>query len=184
MSDKPEILATRTIAESRLFEIQEVDLRFSNGTEVSFEKLMNRGYGAVLVVPVIAPGRVLLVREYGAGVDRYELQLPKGRVEAGEALLDAAQRELREETGYGARRLERVTGVTVAPGYLGHVTEIVLARELYTAPLPGDEPEPPGVVEWPLDDLPALVARDDCTEARTIAALYLVRDLLNNEEDE
>lgn len=183
MADKPEVLATRTVAQSRLFEIQEVDLRFANGTEVCFEKLLNRGYGAVLVVPVIAPGRVLLVREYGAGVDRYELQLPKGRVEAGEDLLAAANRELREEVGYAAGRLERIRGLTVAPGYLGHTTSIILARDLAPDPLPGDEPEQPEVVEWGLDDLAGLVARDDCTEARTIAALYMVRDRLANEEN-
>lgn len=182
MADKPEVLATRTVARSRLFEIQEVDLRFANGTEITFEKLLSRGHGAVLLVPLIAPGRVLLVREYGAGVDRYELQLPKGRVEPGEDMLAAANRELREEVGYAAERLEMVRGLTVAPGYLGHVTHIVLARGLYAAPLPGDEPEPPEVVEWGLDDLATLAAREDCTEARTLAALYIVRDHLADEE--
>lgn len=184
MADEPEVLTTRTIAKSRLFEIQEVDLRFSNGTEVTFEKLLNRGFTAVLVVPVVAPGRVLLVREYGAGVGRYELALPKGRAEPGEDALAAANRELQEEIGYGARRLERITGMTVSPGYLGHTTEIILARELYPASLPGDEPEPLDVVEWSLDALPELFARDDCTEARSIAALYMVRDLLAREENE
>lgn len=182
MTDKPEVLATRTIAQSRLFEIQQVDLRFSNGAEVQFEKLESRGFGAVLIVPLIAPGRVLLVREYGAGVDRYELSLPKGRVEPGETLVAAAERELREEVGYGARRLERITGLTVAPGYLGHVTEVILARDLYRSPLPGDEPEPPEVVEWSLDAIVELLARGDCTEARTYAALYIVRDLLGAED--
>ena len=183
MTDKPEILATETVARSRLFEIEQVDLRFANGREVRFEKLVSRGFGAVLLVPVPAPGRVLLVREYAAGVDRYELQLPKGRVERGEELLAAANRELMEEVGHGARRMQRVTGLTLAPGYLGHVTEIVLARDLYPRRLPGDEPEPPEVVEWSLDDLPRLFARDDCTEARTVAALYIVRDFLANEEN-
>ncbi len=184
MTDKPEILASETVARSRLFEIEQVDLRFANGREVRFEKLVSRGFGAVLLVPVPVPGRVLLVREYAAGVDRYELQLPKGRVESGEDLLDAANRELMEEVGHGARRMERVAGLTLAPGYLGHVTEIVLARDLYPQRLHGDEPEPLEVIEWSLDDLPRLFAREDCTEARTIAALYIVRDLLANEETE
>jgi ADP-ribose diphosphatase len=184
MTKKPEILDSRVVARSRLFDIQEVDLRFENGTEVQFEKLTNRGFGAVLVVPMIGRREVLLVREYGAGVDRYELSLPKGRVERDEDPLVAANRELQEEVGYGAGRLECLTGLTVAPGYLGHVTQIVLARDLYPASLPGDEPEPPEVVEWSLDDLPSLLARPDCTEARTFAALYIVRDRLNTETEE
>jgi ADP-ribose diphosphatase len=157
-------------------------LRFANGREVTFEKLVSRGFGAVLVVPVTDKGNVLLVREYAAGLDRYDVSLPKGRLEQGEELLEAANRELMEEVGVGARRLERITGLTLAPGYLGHVTDIVLARDLYPQSLPGDEPEPPEVVEWPLADLSGLLARDDCSEARTLAALYIVRDLLNNED--
>lgn len=179
----PEVLATRTVAQSRLFEIQEVDLRFANGTEVRYEKLVNRGFTAVLVVPLIAPRRVLLVREYGAGVGRYELALPKGRGEPGEDPLAAANRELQEEAGYAARRLDHINSFTVSPGYLGHTTDIILARDLYPSSLPGDEPEPPQLIEWSLDDLPALFARADCTEARTIAALYMVRDLLEREEN-
>ena len=184
MSRKPEILARETVARSRLFEVEQVDLRFANGREVTFEKLVSRGFGAVLVVPVTNRGTVLLVREYAAGVDRYDLSLPKGRVEPGEALLEAANRELMEEVGVAARRLEHITSLTLAPGYLGHVTDVVLARDLHPGTLPGDEPEPPEVIEWSLDELPQLLAREDCGEARTLAALYIVRDLLNDEDED
>ncbi len=182
MPRKPEVLATRTIAESRLFKIDEVDLRFANGAEVCFEQLRSRGFGAVMVVPLTAAGSVLLVREYGAGVDRYELQLPKGRIERDEAAGAAAERELREEVGYAAGHLEPITSLTLAPGYIGHTTQVILARELYAAPLAGDEPEAPEVVEWPLDDLAGLTERGDCSEARTLAALYIVRERLDRQE--
>jgi ADP-ribose diphosphatase len=182
MPRKPEIVATRTIAESRLFTIEEVDLHFANGAEVCFEQLRSRGSGAVMVVPVTATGSVLLVREYGAGVDRYELQLPKGRIERDEPPGAAAERELREEVGYGAGRLEPITHLTLAPGYIGHITQVMLARALYAAPLTGDEPEAPEVIEWPLDDLAGLTERGDCSEARTLAALYIVRDRLDRQE--
>lgn len=184
MTEKPEILARETVARSRLFEVEQIELRFANGREVTFEKLVSRGFGAVLVVPVTAAGTVLLVREYAAGLDRYDLSLPKGRLEQGEDLLEGANRELMEEVGFGARRLERITGLTLAPGYLGHMTDVVLARDLYPQMLPGDEPEPPEVVEWSLDELPRLLEREDCSEARTLAALYIVRDRLNNEDEE
>lgn len=184
MTEKPEILAREIVARSRLFEVEQLELRFANGREVTFEKLVSRGFGAVLVVPVTADRRVLLVREYAAGVDRYDLSLPKGRVEQGEDMLHAANRELMEEIGMAARRLEHVTALTLAPGYLGHVTDVILARDLYPKALPGDEPEPPEVVEWSLDELPQLLAREDCSEARSLAALYIVRDRLNHEESE
>jgi ADP-ribose diphosphatase len=62
-----------------------------------------------------------------------------------------------------------------------HVTHIVLARDLYPEKLDGDEPEELEVVPWPLADLRTLTARDDCTEGRTIAALYIARDYLQSE---
>ncbi|MGD8643210.1 MAG: ADP compounds hydrolase NudE [Chromatiales bacterium] len=178
MPRKPRILDTTLVAESRLFRVEQLDLEFSNGTQVQYERLRSSGFGAVLIVPMPDPDTVLLIREYAAGTERYELGFPKGRVEADEDLLEAANREIMEETGYGARRLTLLTALTLAPGYLGHRTHIVLAEDLYERRLPGDEPEEIEVVPWRLDDMANLLAREDFTEARSIAALYLVRDRL------
>lgn len=175
---KPVILRTETIARTRLFRVEAVGLRFANGCEVNYERLRGSASGAVLVVPMLDDATVLLIREYAAGVERYELALPKGRIEPEETMLDAANREIREEIGYGARRLTHLKSVTLAPGYFSHTTHLVLAQELYPERLEGDEPEAIEVVPWPLDRLNELCAREECTEARSIAALYLVRDLL------
>ena len=124
---------------------------------------------------------VLLAREYAAGLHHYEVGLPKGRLEQDESIIDAAQREMKEEIGYGARSLEKLTELSLAPGYMTHITHIVLARDLYPEKLEGDEPEELEVVPWPISDLAALTAREDCTEGRTIAALYIARDHLRKE---
>ncbi|MDN5870134.1 MAG: ADP compounds hydrolase NudE [Nitrococcus sp.] len=178
MPHKPITLQRRIVARSRLFQVEAVSLRFANGVEVEYERLTPGGgsAGAVLIVPVLDDDTVLLVREYAAGTDRYELGLPKGRVEHGEEPLAAAARELREEVGYAARRLTPLRRVTLAPGYLSHQTQLVLAEELYPARLEGDEPEALEVVSWPLSDLTGLLAREELTEARSIAALFMVRE--------
>lgn len=178
MRKKPEILGITTVARSRLFHVEQVELRFTNGTEVSYERLKSTSAGAVLVVPMLDNDTVLLIREYAAGVHRYELGLPKGRVEVGEDILAAANREMMEEVGYAARNLQHLTALTLAPGYFGHHTQIVLAQDLYEARQAGDEPEEIEVVPWRLSRLNELVAREDCTEARSIAALFMVRELL------
>ena len=131
MPKKPQIHAIETVAQTQLFRIERLDLEFSNGVKTQYERLKGSSGGAVLVVPMLDDDTVLLIREYGAGVDRYELGLPKGRVEPGEELLAAANRELMEEVGYGANSLEHMTTFTLAPGYLGHHTQIVLAQDLY-----------------------------------------------------
>jgi len=168
----PRVLGRRLVARSRLIQVEEVDLEFANGARRTFERIPG-GADSVLIVPLLDARTLLLIREYGAGSERYELGLPKGIVEPGEEPLAAANRELQEEVGYAARDLQVLGRVSVVPGYLGHRSLIVLARTLYPSRLPGDEPEPIEVVPWPLDALDALLARDDFDEARALAALYL-----------
>jgi ADP-ribose diphosphatase len=181
MRKKPQILHTETLARTRVFHIQQLDLRFANGVETRYERLLGAPQGAVLVVPVLEGDTVLLIREYAAGVDRYELALPKGRIEEGEAPLAAANREIMEEVGYGARDLRQLASLSLAPGYVGHTTHVVLARDLYPQKHDGDEPEEIEVVPWQLSRLDELLQRDDVTEARSIAALFMARELLRNE---
>ncbi|MEW6332525.1 MAG: ADP compounds hydrolase NudE [Pseudomonadota bacterium] len=178
MNRKPVVTRTETIARTRLFQVEQVGLRFANGREVNYERLRSASHGAVLVVPMLDAGTVLLIREYAAGVERYELALPKGLIEEGETAFEAANREIMEEVGYGARKLTHVKSVTLAPGYFSHATHLVLAQELYPERRPGDEPEAIEVVPWSLDRLAELFEHEECTEARSIAALLLVRELL------
>src|SRR5690606_4936753 len=144
-------------------------------------RLHGRGHGAVAVVPMLDDDTVLLIREYAAGVHRYELGLVKGRIDAGETSLQAADRELKEEAGYGARSLLDLRSLTLAPTYMSHQTSLVLARELYPERLPGDEPEPPEVVPWRMDKLHELILREDFSEGRSIAALFIAREWLRSQ---
>ncbi len=179
MSSKPKIFNKKTIAKSRLFHIESMEIEFSNGQYRHYERLTrSQSNGAVLIVPLLNNNTVLLIREYSAGVDRYELGLPKGKIDAGESILIAANRELKEEVGYGAKQLDSLNPLTIAPSYLEHSIEIVIAQDLYPEKLPGDEPEELEVIPWKLDSIPALLATGECTEARSIAALYMTRDFL------
>jgi ADP-ribose diphosphatase len=163
------------------YRMERLDLEFGNGERRRFERLHSRGHGAVIVVPMLDDDTALLVREYAAGVHRYELGLVKGRIDAGETALQAANRELQEEAGYAARSLHELRSISLAPGYMSHQTHLVLARDLYPQRLPGDEPEELEVVPWKLDALHALVQREDCSDGRSIAGLYIARDWLRHE---
>jgi ADP-ribose diphosphatase len=183
MPAKPEILKRQTVARSRLFRADELHLRFSNGTERVYEKLCTRGGpGAVLIVPLLDNDTVLMVREYAGGLEDYHLALPKGAVDKGETLLEAANRELKEEVGYGARELHFLKRVYLSPSYMEHSIHIILARDLYPERLEGDEPEPIEVEPCSLHDLQALIAREDVCEGRSIAALFMAREWLLQHE--
>lgn len=177
----PEIKEVRTIARSRFFRIEELDLKFANGVERTYERLPGGGRAAVMVVAINEAEELVLIREYAAGFHEMQLTLVKGAVDDGESLEEAANRELKEEVGFGARRIEFIKKLNLAPGHMGFTINLLLATDLYPERLPGDEPEPPEVVTWPLADLDALIAGDEFREARAIAGLFLVRQHLNNQ---
>ncbi len=183
MSRKPPVILSKAvIAQTGQFRIESLDLEFSSGEQRQYERLARNGSsGAVLVVPMLDSDTVLLVREYAAGLHRYELGLPKGKIDAGENHLQAANRELKEEVGYGARRLQHLHTVSMAPAYLEHTIDIILAEDLYPEKLPGDEPEELEVVPWNINHIGQLLAGGECSEARSIAALYLTLEYLRSQ---
>ncbi|MCG7600415.1 ADP compounds hydrolase NudE [Halomonas sp. McH1-25] len=181
---KPSILSREDVARSQMFTIERLDLRFSNGAERTFERLKGSGHGAVMIVAMPDPDHVLLIREYAAGFDDYALTLPKGLVDPGEDIITAANRELMEECGMGARNIEPLVELSLAPNYMNHRMHVLLASDLYEKRLPGDEPEPLIVETHAFRELPALLAREDFHEARAIAALFIAREKLRSDRDQ
>ncbi|MDE1462464.1 ADP compounds hydrolase NudE [Spartinivicinus poritis] len=180
MKTKPTILDQKIVAESRLFRIEQMALRFSNGAERVYERLAPRGTGhqAVMVIPLINDNEVVLVQEYAAGTNQYEWSLPKGLVEPGEDILVGANRELQEEAGLAAQQLKELTEFSLSPNYMSHKMKVVLAEDLYPSRLPGDEPELLDTCRLPLDQLYEWAIRADFTEARAIAALFYLKEFL------
>ena len=174
----PEVLERKLLSRSRLFAVEELKLRFSNGVERIYERLPVRGHPAVIVVAVNEQRELMLIREYAAGFHEYQLSLPKGAANMGESLEHASDRELKEEIGFGARDVRFVKRITLAPGHMGFTINVMFARDLYPESLPGDEPEPLELVRWPVDRIDELVQGEHFNEGRAIAALTLTRHLL------
>jgi len=174
---KPEIQKVETVASSRLFTIESVDLTFSNGVQRVYERMRPFNREAVLIVPVIGDD-VLLIHEYAVGIDNYELGFPKGLIDPGESVFEAANRELMEEVGYGAQHFDFLAQLTMAPSYFSSRMNIVIAKGLYPQSLEGDEPEPLPQTRWPIARMMELLNEPDFNEARNVSALFLARDFL------
>lgn len=183
MKTLPQLLGKKVIAKTKVFTVEELHLKFDNNAEVHYERIFSPGEGAVLIVPQLDDNTIVLIREYCAGVLRYEIAFPKGRVEKGESIIASANREIMEEIGYGANSLEHIKSLSVSPGYLSHQTHVVYATDLYQQRLEGDEPEPIEVLYWKLDKLDDLLMHDEFTEARSIAAIYLLKERLNKNSE-
>ena len=159
---------------SRMFTVESQHLRFANGREADYERIRSRR-GAVLCVPFDGRHFILSV-EYAAGIGRHALTLVKGRIDPGEEGVAAARRELQEEIGLDAGRLELLREeLTVAPGTLELRMHVYLCTELMPRSLPGDEPEPPVPVQVTPQQALELVFSPSSVlqEGRCIAALTL-----------
>lgn len=169
----PTILSVETCAQSRLFTIERVQLRFSNDVEREYERMKNHGHGAVMVVPYLNDETLLLIQEYACGTHRYELGFPKGMIDKGETPEQAANRELKEEIGFGAKKLVSLKSLAMAPTYFGSTMHIFIAQDLYPERLEGDEPEELTVIEWPAKAVSDLLDNTEFSDGRCVAALLM-----------
>lgn len=177
----PKRLGERTIFKSKHFEIKEIDLEFSSSKRKVHEIVDNDVQG-VTVVPIKEDGTILFVREYLTGAGEYQLGLCKGGIEHGHAPEETAQRELQEEVGYKAGRLDKLAEVFLHPAYTTAKTHIFLARDLQESKLVGDEGEELEVVLYPFKDFEKPIDKGEIHDARVITALYLAKRFLNREK--
>lgn len=179
--EKPEVLSSAVIAETKIFKVTGMHLRFSNGFECHFEKISGQHSGAVMVIPMLDKETILLIREYAAAADAYVLGFPKGAIDKpNEDILETANRELMEEAGYGAHRLEKLTEFSLSPAYFNAMMQVVLASDLYPKKLEGDEPEEIEVIPWKISEVDTLLAHPEFHESRSIAALLLIERMWRN----
>jgi 8-oxo-dGTP pyrophosphatase MutT (NUDIX family) len=159
-----------------LFTVGKVDLVDPNGEP--FDRFVVHHPGAVTVVPVDAQRRVTLVRQYRASVDRMVLETPAGtRDVPGEPPETTARRELEEEAGLQAERLDLLMGTFNTPGISDQYTMIFLATELSPCPLDrrGVEEQFMTIEIISLDDVDELVADGTLVDETTVLGLVLAR---------
>jgi ADP-ribose pyrophosphatase len=171
-----ELLKTETIYAGRALTIRRDHVRLPDGRETKLDIVEH--IGSVIILPMDEDGTLLFVRQYrhAAGLDL--LELPAGTLEADEAPEACARRELREETGMAAGRLERLGGFYLAPGYSTEYMHVFLATGLKYDPLEADADEFLSVERHPLAEIPALVREGKIPDAKSLAAFWLASPLL------
>ncbi len=128
--------------------------------------------GAVAFIPLLDSNDVLLVRQFRLAAARYLLEIPAGSIESGETVMAALQRELAEEIGMRANRVDHLCSFFPSPGFLTEEVHIYLARELSPYRLPAEEEELE-VVRLPFGEAVALVARGEIRDAKSIIGLLV-----------
>ena len=171
-------LATATVYQGDLIRVRLDSVSLPNGREVTREIVDHPT--SVCIVPVDSDGSVLLVRQYRKAVESLLLEAPAGKMELGEDPDATALRELQEEIGHTAVRLDRLGSLYVAPGWCTQTIHAYLARELVLARLDADEDEFIEVVRTPLADISALIADGTIRDAKSVASLLLAMRVLGD----
>ena len=164
------------ISLTRLFKVSKLDIEFPNNITREYEVISGTGSGAVMIIP-ISDKSMFFIMEYAAAIDSYALTFPKGKIDNGEQILDAANRELQEEIGYKSSNLKHIYTIDLAPGYINHQTHIVVAEHLTPSKLIGDEPEELEIIEIPLDKINEHLLKYKNIDSRVLASLYIYSNL-------
>lgn len=168
-----ELLGSETLLQGRAFKIRRDHLKTPDGRETRLD-IIEHG-GSVIIVPMDAEGNLLFVRQYrhAAGIDL--LELPAGTRDHGEPFEECAAREIREETGMEAGKLQKVGEFYLAPGYSTEFMAVFLATDLSHNPLEADEDEFLSVEKVPVGEAIRRAERGELPDAKSLAALFLAR---------
>ncbi|TDA33488.1 MAG: ADP-ribose pyrophosphatase [Hadesarchaea archaeon] len=127
--------------------------------------------GAVAVLPLLERDKILLLKQYRPAIGKWIYEIPAGTVEKGEDYLECARRELEEETGYKARRMEKLFEMYLAPGYSTEKLHSFLASDLEPSSPRRDLGEEIKVVKVPFEKALKMIESNRIEDAKTIATL-------------
>jgi ADP-ribose pyrophosphatase len=173
-----ECLRSEIIYRGRAFTIRRDEVRLPDGRTTNLDIVEH--HGSVVIVPIDPEGNLIFVRQYRHAAGLSLLELPAGVIEPGESPLECAQREIREETGYAAGKLERVGQFYLAPGYSTEYMVVFMAENLHPDPLNADADEFLQVERMSLTEALDWAASGKMPDAKSLAALYLASPRLKS----
>lgn len=162
---------SEAVFDGQLLHVRRDTVRLPDGALATREYIVHPG--AVLVVPVLPDGRLVVERQYRYPLGRVMIEFPAGKLESGEQALATAQRELREEAGYLAARWRRLGGVHSVVSYSTEAIEFFVAEGLTHVGAQLDAGEFLEIAQVSVEEMLAAIDRGEITDAKTIAALLL-----------
>lgn len=154
-----------------LFTVKRANITFPDGVSREYDHIDIQN--AVAILPLDEDGNIHFVQQFRVGSEEMMLELPAGKIEAGEDPFETARRELREETGFAANSWEALGGFFMTPGYSNEYMYCYLARGLYRDPLTPDVDEFLNLVTIPLTTVLEMVDHSEFEDGKTLALLML-----------
>jgi ADP-ribose pyrophosphatase len=168
--DKEKTLSSKLIYEGKAVSLRVDTVQMPGGRETSREVVEHSD--CVAIIAIDADDNVLMVSQFRKPIGKELLEIPAGGIEPGEDPVDCVCRELREETGYLPRKVERLGGFYSAPGYCTEYLHIYVATDLTPSPLRAEDTDNIKVVRVPLSQLSSFVRSDSMCDGKSIAGLF------------
>jgi len=172
--EKAVVLASRRVYDGKVLALDVDEVEEPEGVRVVREVV--RQQGSVAALPVLDDGRVVLIRQYRYAVDERVWEVPAGRIDPGETPEAGARRELVEEVGYEAARMEPLCVFYTTPGFCDERMNLYRASGLRAVPARPEEDERIETGRFTLDEARAMIARGEIREGKTLVALLLERE--------
>ncbi len=166
---KSRILESKVVFHGLIFDVQRDRVAEPGGLTTTREFVVHSG--SVVVVPVLADGRILLVHQYRHATGQHLWELVAGRVEPGEKTLSAARRELREETGYSARRFTKLLEMFATPGFVNERLTVYAAEGLTPGTADPDEDERIVTTSFSIRELDKMMRSGKLCDAKSVAGI-------------
>ena len=167
-------LSSRLVYEGRAVKLRVDTIKMPDGRETTREIVEHSDCVAVVVID--ADDNVLLVEQFREPVEKTLLEIPAGGIDPGEDPVTTVCRELREETGYLPRKVERLGGFYSAPGYSSEYLYLYLATDLTSSPLHAEDTENIRLVRVPIAQITSLITSGSICDAKSIAGLLTFLD--------
>jgi ADP-ribose pyrophosphatase len=178
ISNAEPTVESKTIYQGKILNLRVDTIRLPNG-RLATREIVEHAH-SVCIVPLDDEGNVVMVRQYRKPAETVLLEVPAGGVEEGEVSEEAVQRELQEEIGYTAGKLRHLSSFWLAPGWCTEYMHAYLATELSLSRLDPDDDEIISVERVPLTQTPELIAKGAIQDAKSIAALLMVMQVLRD----
>lgn len=166
----PKIVSSQKVFAGRVFNVTVDTVREG---ELTYQREVVHHHGSAVILPVFDDGTVALVRQYRHPAVRYLLEAPAGTLDDGERPEDGAARELEEELGLVAGRMEKLSEFFVSPGFCEEKMWVFLATELTEGKQNPEEDEVLEVVRLPIEEALEMISSGEIQDAKTIIALML-----------
>lgn len=171
-------LTSKNVFDGRLLHVFSDEIELPNGGKSVREYI--RHQGAVCVVPVTDKNEIIAVRQYRYPIGRITIEIPAGKLDRGEKPLEAAKRELSEETGVESADIQYIGGLYPSVAYTDEIIHMYMAKNLKYGEMHTDEDEFLDVIKIPIDEFVKKIMDGEIMDSKTQAAVLKVARLIEN----